>query len=243
MRTSRAVRAAAVVLACLFAAAGLGAADLHLAGTQSTSWVDSPRARSSSQELWAGKDKEWSKTDGRIRITRRDLGVVWSIDTKAGTYAERALAKAGASPATAPEEKLHNDGYEYEPVFDWTFKDMGLEEDVAGIRCRKFVLDGDADLSEKVIELWAAADLGPAVPGDDRTQALLTGRTEAGALVERWKELKGLFILREKVTEDPPIGGTYVRETVLTKLESAEPPAGIYDLPSGLKKIEPGEAR
>ena len=243
MGTSRAARLTAAIMVGLFAAAGLGAADLHLAGTQSMAWADSPRARSSSQELWAGTDKEWSKTDGRIRITRRDLGVIWSIDAKAGTYIETALAKPGASKAPAPAEKLHNEGYEYEPVFDWTFKDTGLEEAVAGVCCRKFVLDGVADLSEKAIELWTATDLGPAIPRDERTLGLFSSRSDAGAPIERWKELKGRFILRTRVTEDHPIGGTLVRETVLVKCESAAPPAGIYDLPAGLKKIEPGEER
>ena len=105
------------------------------------------------------------------------------------------------------------------------------------------MLDGDADLSEKVIELWTAADLGPSIPRDARTLGLFLGRTEAGGLLDRWEALKGRFVLKERVVENPPIGGTSILETAFTTFESAEPPAGIYDLPAGLKKVEPGKER
>ncbi len=240
MDTSRAKRLTAVI-GCLLAGAGFALADLHLVSTQKRSYESSPRTRSSAQEVWARADKDRIETDGRVRIKRQDLGIVWSIDAKAGTYTETPLEKA--APAAADSEKLHNDGYDYIPVFDWKLEDTGLEEEVAGVRCRKHVLDGDADLSEKVIELWTAADLGPSISRDPRTIGFFLGRTEAGGLLERWEALKGRFVLKERVVENPPIGGTSILETVFTTFESAEPPAGIYDLPAGLKKVEPGEER
>jgi hypothetical protein len=239
MDTSRAKRLTAV-LGCLLAGAGVAFADLHLVSTQTRRYESSPRTRSSTQEVWARADKDRRETDGRVRIQRQDLGLVWSIDAKAGTYTETPLGKA-AAPADV--EELHNEGYDYEPVFDWKLEDTGLEEEVAGVRCRKHVLDGDADLSEKVIELWTATDLGPSIPLDPRTIGFFLGRTEAGGLLERWEALKGRFVLKERVVENPPIGGTSILETAFTTFESAEPPAGIYDLPAGLKKVEPGEER
>ena len=241
MRTLPANLLAAAALA-LLAGAGPSFADLHISGAQTTSYEGRATGRNIAQEVWACADKEWRRTDGRVRITRRDLGVAWSIDTKAGTYTETSLGMASGPSALPAEEKLHDEGYEYEPEFDWRLEEKGLE-DVAGVRCRKVVLDGDADLSEKVIELWVADDLGPAVPRGERTIVLFLERSEAAGLLDRWGPLKGRFVLREKVTEDRPIGGPVVTERTVTSFESAAPPDGIYDLPSGLKKIEPGEDR
>lgn len=241
MDASRALCLTAAALSYLFSGAGLAFADIHLASTQSGSYEGRAIGRTIAQEEWSCADKEWRKTDGRVRITRRDLGVSWSIDPKAGTYTETPLGKA-AAPAPPVAEKLHNDGYEYDPEFDWKLEDKGFEE-AGGVRCHKYVLDGDADLSEKVFELWVADDLGPAVQRDDRTIALFRARTGAGDLLDRWEALKGRFVLRERVTEDRPIGGDVVTETVFTTFEAVKPPDGIYDLPAGLKKVEPGEER
>lgn len=241
MRTPLADLLAAATLA-LLAGAGPALADLHVSGGQTRSYEGRAMGRNIAEEVWACADREWRRTDGRVRITRRDLGVAWTIDTKAGTYTETPLGKASGPQAPPAEEKLHDEGYEYEPEFDWKLEEKGFE-DVAGVRCRKVVLDGDADLSEKVIELWVADDIGPAVPRDDRTLGLFLEKSEAAGLLDRWAPLKGRFVLREKVTEDRPIGGPVVTDWTVTRIESAAPPDGIYDLPSGLKKIEPGEDR
>ena len=143
----------------------------------------------------------------RIRIKRQDLGVAWSIDTKAGTYTEAPLGKAAAPASPADVEKLHNEGYDYEPVFDWKLEDTGLEEEVAGVRCRKHVLDGDADFSEKVIEFWTAADLGPSIPARRPDLGFFLGRTEAGAFSSAGRRSRAGFVLKERVVENPPSAG------------------------------------
>ncbi len=233
----------AAVAVCGLSGAGAVSADIHLVSVQTRSYAGASRTRNSTEELWACPDKEYRNTGGRVMITRRDKGIAWSIDPGAGTYTERPIGKPAVPAAPEISEKPHNQGYEYVPEYDWKIEDAGSPEVVSGVPCRKHVLDGDADLSARVIELWTAPDLGPTLPRDARTLGYFLARTETGPLLARWDALKDRFVLRERVTEDPPIGPTWVQETEFTKFEAADPPAGIYDLPPGLKKQETGAER
>ncbi len=231
-------RVLAAIAVCVLSGAGAVSADIHLISVQTRSFAGTSRTRNSTEELWACPDKEYRNTGGRVMITRRDKGIIWSIDSGAGTYTERAIGNPAVSATPETSEKPHNQGYEYDPEYDWMIEDAGSQEVVSGVPCRKQVLDGDADLSERVIELWTAPDLGPALPRDARTLGYFLARTEAGPFLARWDAFKDRFVLRERVTEDPPIGPTWVQETKFTKFEAADPPAGIYNLPPGLKKQE-----
>jgi hypothetical protein len=146
-------------------------------------------------------------------------------------------------PSESPpqKEKLHNEGFNYEPEYDWVVKETKEEKVICGIKCRKFIFDGDADYAEKIVELWIADDLGIDI-GDygERFDNNLHSY-EYGELLKLSDTLKDSFILYAKEIEEHFIAPQRISESQILKLEDISPPEGIYELPEGFKKIEPAK--
>ncbi len=133
-------------------------ADLHVQKEEKRYSRDLSRSSTSTVEIWRSKNAEYHAVRDQITITRQDL------------------KKKGGSSMPRPRptwkclltihlllrlwEKLNNEGYEYEPEFDWMLKATGEEKEICGFSCKKFVLEGDADYSEKTIELWVTDAIG-----------------------------------------------------------------------------------
>ena len=230
-------------------------ADMHLARKSQLLYDKGFVGFSVTDEVWASENLEYRNFDHHLYIIRRDLKKLWNIDLAAKTYIESAFdpekprrvggpeqpqeseKTRGEEELQVPEEPLHNEGYVYEPEYDWSIKETTEKKLICGAECRKFVIEGDADYSEETIELWVADD----VPIDKQLYAQVLDlflSSQADSVVQRFEELRGCFVLHEKIVTDDPIAPVHTWESEVTTAKDEDPPAGIYELPPGLRKVE-----
>ncbi len=238
----------------LFLAAPLVAGDVHSVFTSGTSWYG--RETSATTENWVGPDKEYHKKTYEISIVRRDLGVRWSLNPADKTYVEYPLAgkppaKPGAKPAraaAAPESAAEKEKEDLrfvgllstsEPDFEWSDRELGGTEAVAGIPCRLFLVRGDADFASIEIRLGIAPEAAGTMPPPAEFQDVFRRDREA---LERVEKVMAGFpkgaLLKMSLAADPPIGDIRKASLELEVFEEKAAPAGIYDLPAGYKKVE-----
>ena len=219
--------------------AGLAArADTHALTSSIRFYMD--QERKTEGELWIAPGRSWSKSGNRVLISREDLGVMWSIDPGRGSYMEFPLKETepAAAKAQADMRKLWLDYYL--PEYDWTIRDTGETKNIGGFPCRRFEAQGEADFADIKAIYWISES--PNVPGGRALRDYVLGqikedRQRAGQAKILSGRANAFMVLREE-TIDNSIAPTMIQKTALIKLEEAPAPAGIYDLPAGLKKIE-----
>ena len=116
--------------------------DIHLVIETSRTYMD--HTIKYTEEYWLADDKIYQKRNHRIFITRDDLGLVWSIDTKEKTYSERKI-EIQSGLEQEPEDKsdqqevqkedIHNLGFHYEPDYDWEIKETDEVKEINGFPC------------------------------------------------------------------------------------------------------------
>ena len=223
-------------LAAGLAPAPAPAADVHALLTSSRTFRES--TRTTTEEYWIAADKRLLKTDSYLAITRRDLGVLWGVIRRANTYMEE---KPAPARAPASREDIHTVGYDFGPgPVAWTLEPATGTKTIAGIVCEHLVGRGRSDVAEITVDLWVApaAQTG----GPELLKAMVESiradprRSEIGDLLDK---LGGRVPLEREETIDGPIGPVMKYGIKVSKLETAEPPAGTYDLPPGAKKETP----
>jgi len=189
------------------------------------------------QEIWVGDQAVWMSSGRTTVLLRFDLGKRFYLNPSQKRYYEEPLAETAAAGQTA-SERIQEAGWSYVPEYDWTLRDTGEEKVIDGRTCRRLVLDGDADYAEEIREYWISRD----VPVDmDRYYRLLTKRELRGqllALYETTPLLRQGFIVESRTTTENPIAPTMVWTGQVTKLEKADPPAGIYEVPADFQKAD-----
>lgn len=185
-----------------------------------------------SVDTWLSIDREYRASNHKILIKRYDLNRRWYIDMQSRTFAESPL-DVTVKPKT--EEKLHNEGFHYEPEYEWELRDGNKEEIIGGMKCRQFILDGDADFSEKLIEIWVTDSLSVKEEYREIVAEYLR-RSEAHSIMSGFSELSGKFIIYERTTTKIPIVPRFSVESRIERLEEVASPPGIYELPNGLQK-------
>jgi hypothetical protein len=212
------------------------AGDIHAVVEGSRTYMDF--TRKTVNEYWLSGEKIYRKAETYLFITRKDLGVEWSVNLKDNTYYER---KIEAEEPFAPEkEDIHTLGWEYNPQYDWDIRETGEAKDINGYSCQHVVARGDADFSEITLHLWLARD----VPGTaDYVQYMAEQlkldmlRRAIGEILSKFKDR--LPLEREEIIESP-IAPTMRNVAKITKFETSDPPPNIYELPQGAKKMEEG---
>jgi len=189
------------------------------------------------QEIWVSDQAVWMSSGRTAVLLRFDLGKRFYLNPSQKRYYEEPLAETAAAESTA-SERIQEVGWNYVPEYDWTLRDTGEEKVIDGRTCRRLVLDGDADYAEEIREYWLSRD----VPIDmDRYYRLLTKRELRGqllALYETTPLLRQGFIVESRTTAENPIAPTMVWTAKVTKLEKADPPAGIYEVPADFQKVD-----
>lgn len=215
------------------------AADVHAVVESSRTYMDFTRKYTN--EYWIAKDKTCRKADTFIWITRKDLGLMWSINLRDNSYMEEKITPP-KKPGQAPLKKqldIHTLGWEYNPEYDWSIKKTGEKKDINGIPCELVTAQGEADFSEISLNLWLARDAK--IPGSvelyNLTIDALRGDMQRGAIVEVLMKFKDRAPIHRIEIIENPIAPTIRQESQVKKLEKTEPPPKIYELPEGLKKI------
>jgi hypothetical protein len=226
-----------------FAAAGTafsggalsGAPDDHIVSEQTRTYMGNTTPPAAN-EVWISDQAVWISSGRVTALLRFDLDKRFYLNPAQKRYYEEPLEGKDAAASSTPE-RIQEAGWNYVPDYDWVLHDTGDEKAIEGRACRRLTLEGDADYAEEVREYWVSRD----VPIDlDRYYRLLTKRELRGGLLaiyEKTPLLRQGFILESRTTTENPIAPTMIWMNKVMKLERADPPAGIYEVPPGFKKV------
>jgi hypothetical protein len=209
-------------------------ADDHIISQQARTIMSSPLSPMT-QEMWISDQAVWISLGRTTDLFLFDLGKRFYLNPAQKRYYEEPLAGSPGAAKALPE-RIQEAGYNYVPDYDWTLRDTGEEKVIDGRSCRRLILDGDADYAEEVREYWVSRDV-PIDPG--RYYRLLTNRDLRGqllAIYERTPLLREGFIIESRTTIGNPSAPTIVNASRVGKVEKADPPRGIYEVPSGFEK-------
>ncbi len=222
-------------LSCVLAIAIPSFADIHLVRSMHWEYGGYPQGEEMLLDVWLSGTAERRMYKNNIIIHQFEKDIRWTIDAIATTFKESPIEAEAEEEVS--EEKLHNEGFVYEPVFDWTLQEMDQDTILCGIPCKKYILDGDADYAEKIVEIWAADNIGSYVNVHEKSLHYLQGR-ETAEVIDQFPELKERIVLYEKTTSEAAISPTKVIIVEIILLENTTPPHGMYELPQGLKRID-----
>ncbi len=222
----------------VLSAAGLRA-DILVRSESSRVYMDTERKQTG--ELWLAPGKSTQKSGNRLFITREDLDKWWTIDLGQKTYWEASI-KDAQPPSTPPKPDIHDLWLYYEPEYEWKITDTGKTKEIDGRNCRRYDVEGLADFASITATYWLADAAG--IPGAlayrDHLVGQLAGDTDREGLLKLLAaNPKKVPFLREETLEHSiaPVRRQTFR---IVAIEEAAAPAGTYDLPAGLKKMESG---
>jgi hypothetical protein len=210
-------------------------ADLHV--VVGSEFVYMARVRPMRQDWWLRDKQRALAVDGRLTVFREDLGLVWRIDTKAGTYTETAQPKPGVAPAAPPAVDMRTAGYSWEPEFDWTVKETGRRSTIAGRPCREFAATGQADYAEATAAFWGCTPLSPGIASPTTVVTnLLRNDSTMKMIRDAAARQGGLWVLQAEEATEPAIAPTMILRVKVETLEGKPAPEGTFELASTLKK-------
>ncbi len=192
--------------------------------------------RENKSELWIAKDKLFRVRRNSIFISRQDLKVQWVIDTAKMTYTEYPMQKERNIKS---KEDIHTFGQDYEPRFDWTLSKLP-QTVINGFDCDGIVLQGVDDFAYTEITLWICIKSDLEKPGliNDLLLNSLNTMDEIKKVIRVLKTYENPLLVKIEEQIENPISPTVKLSMSLTTAEKAIPPAGIFELPKNLKKLE-----
>ena len=209
--------------------------DLHV--VVGSEFVYMARVRPSRQDWWVRDKQRALAVEGRVTVFRDDLGLVWRIDTKAGTYTETPQPKPDPKPTAPPAVDMHTAGYQWEPEFDWSVKETGRESTIAGRPCREFAATGQADYSDATATFWGCTPLAADMPSPTTLVTnLLRSESTMKMIREAAAKHGGLWVLQAEETMEPAIAPSMVLRVKVETLEGKPAPEGTFELAPTLKK-------
>jgi hypothetical protein len=227
------------LLTCLLSSAAL--ADDHVVQEMTRTYMGRTTPPRTS-EVWMGEDKVCIKDGAVIIILRHDLNKRWTVIVPRKKYLEEDLsAPVAQKPQEEKSFRIQEYGFNYEPSYIWTIKKAAETETLDGRKCRKIVVQGDAEYAEEVREMRVTED----VPIDIARYYDFVTKPNLDArwlkIYEETPELKNGFVVKTISTSEPPIAPTIVMVTKLVNVETASPPPGIYEVPEGMQKVKTRE--
>jgi hypothetical protein len=201
---------------------------IYMASTQTTT-----------AEFWITDDETYQKRGAQVIISRKDRGVRWVIDTRKGTYSETLLTSPARNETRV--EDIHTAGFSYEPEFAWTVAESTEASTINGRACRLTVATGTDDFAEMTLKLWLCHLDRPAlerkVNGSVLDSARFGYRNPTTFATELLTKRPDGLLMSLEATVEPSISPTMVYRVVIRTIESATPPAGIFDLPASIQRI------
>lgn len=202
------------------------AADDHILAESRRSYMGRTYPPQTS-EIWIGPDKVYARAGAVTTIDRYDLGKRWVLNTRTMKCLEETIGAPAVPEGESKEPaRVQELGWSYAPSYVWTGKMTGEDKIIDGRTCVKALLTGVAEYAEETREIWLAKDVPIdarqyfqrlIAPGLDGTLARVYGKTSA---------LRDRLPIRAVIIQEPPIAGRTVWENIMTKIETAAPPAG-----------------
>ena len=214
-----------ILLIILVLFSGLFAQSFYMEQETSSSGVMGMGGGTSVQKFWYTKDKiriESPKND-QVTILRFDIEKVYLIKPQKKTYSEmtldefRQLAKMGMAMLKQAGGKV-------------TVRKTGETKTINGYKCYAVEVD-NSGMKQK---MWFSKDLKIGKDLYFEYMKKMPEVAEAAELIYKDQEIEGIPVLTE--TEISIMGNTIKSTTKLLKIEKMNPPAKLFELPSGLKK-------
>ena len=215
------------------------AADDHIVEERTRTYMGRTTPPSAT-EMWIGENMRCYKGRSFTLIHRYDLKKRFIINHRNKKYMEEPI-KESSEPAEKEKARIQTLGFDYQPVFDWVVSKTDKEKIIDGIPCRLYIFEGDADYAEEKRELWIAQDVSIDL---DRYYRLIVEPDldeEWSKVYEKNPELKHSIALESQIFTENAIAPTMTWNIKVTKIESAGPPEGLYELPEGFQKVETRE--
>ena len=191
-------------------------------------------------ETWIGEDKYYHKSGNFITITRYDLNKKWIIFPRQKRYLEEPIEKKISNEKEEPS-RIQELGFNYQPEFDWIVRQTEDERIIDGKTCRCTIFEGDADYAEETREYWLTEDL----PIDlERYHQVLIDPIEDkywAAYYQAFPIEKYALPLETKIITENAIAPTMTWNFEMIRVETAEPPDNIYEIPEGYARVNTRE--
>jgi hypothetical protein len=236
---NRKTRSAALILsalAALLAGPGPARADDHIESELKRTYMGRTYPTQPS-EVWLGGDRTYVRDGAVVTITRHDLKKRWIILPGRKKYLEEPLGASPEDRKAAKPARIQEYGFDYEPSYEWTVREIPETATINGLLCRKVVARGDAEYAEEVREMWVAEG----APIDVKAyyeRVLKPNLGDPWAKIWQSHEIlrKGI-IMKSRTTNEPAIAPPSVTEITVVNVEKAAPPEKIYEIPDGLRKV------
>jgi len=191
-------------------------------------------------ETWISEKAFCIRNIAMIIIYRADLNKIWRIVPLKNKYYEEEINAFEKKDSEAKgETSIHKIGYNYQPVFDWVVKDTSAAERINNIDCRRVTVQGEADFAQKSIEIWFAKNMKFTI--NDVYKKMLSylfiKDDDMKKVFNIYKEAFNCLPMKIIETTDNAISPKIIYETEIKKIETADPPAGVYELPKEAVKV------
>ncbi|MGE5681536.1 MAG: hypothetical protein ACM34K_11730 [Bacillota bacterium] len=188
-------------------------------------------------DFWITDSKVKVKTSYRWGILRFDLNKEWRIPLKGNHYFETPIIPA----ADAQKQiNIHSSGFRYEPVYTWIITGTEEEKKIGSYNCRHFIAHGDAECSERIIDLWLTTDLPDvfSILNNTKLKEIVFGDSYWGGLFDSFAALKNSTIVYSREFFSNYYGPDTIIELYLLNSEAAKPEDASFDPPKDKLKIE-----
>ncbi len=190
-------------------------------------------------ETWIGQDRVSTSNGRMLTLTRYDLSKKWTIHLAKKRYVEESIQPS--KPKDPEPVRIQEVGHDYVPSYTWSQAGKAVAEVVDGQNCQRIVLEGEADYASEKREIWVAKDVKVDANRYFRCVIQENESPEYAAAYQK-HVLPGLPI-KTLVVLEGPIAPTVTIESRMVKAEQAPAPAGIFELPKDLQKVDSFDER
>jgi hypothetical protein len=194
------------------------------------------RSPARSTEIWLSEQALYMNYGRIITIVRYDLQKRWTLSPQTKRFFEEPIAAQEVQKRDSVT--INRLGWDYVPVYDWTVSEKQKEELICDQQCKLIVAEGDADYASESIEFWIAEKVPVNAERFNERVTTATSDFDWAGIVKVHPALKRQFIMKITDAKADPIAPEMTYETKVTKIESAAPPPGIYDIPDGFQKVK-----
>ena len=184
------------------------------------------------RETWIAENKACMLIGQFKTIIRQDLGKKWDVYPDLKAYLESPIE----DQAKDKEESIHDIGWDYTPEYDWTVEETNETQVIDGRECIKIIARGDADYAEQIIDMCISKK--PPLDTQRYYRLISTIDGKWKDILAAYPKLKDALVVQSGYTRINPIAPTMTGETRLIKVETAEPPPNLYEIPEGMEKVE-----
>ncbi|MFC2121993.1 hypothetical protein ACFLTI_10410 [Bacteroidota bacterium] len=191
-------------------------------------------------EYWFTKDKTCIVQRGMKTIVRKDLGLVYTYVERSNGYYLDSINVNNETDKKTDEINFRVLGQDrYSPDYEWLMHKEKVVEMLNDFKTTRFTYDGDADFDEVKLDFWLTkpkngemAELFNSMQSDYAKNNKT--RTPLHNILSENKKLIPVQIIDVRENSISP---SVINKTLVEKIEEADPPENIFELPEGAKKL------